>query len=379
MKDKIWLSPPHKAVNEEKYIKNALDSNWIAPVGPQLVEFENKLELYLSGKNYFTALNSGTSAIHIALKMLNVGVEDEVLCQSFSFCATANPITYLGANPIFIDSEEDTWNMSPVFLEEAIKSRIGNYKKPKAIIFANIYGMPAKIEEILEVANKYKIPVIEDAAEALGSKYKKTKCGSFGNYSIVSFNGNKIITTSGGGAIITRDKKSKEKALYLATQAKEKAFFYEHKEVGYNYRLSNISAAIGIAQLELIKERVKQRRENHNFYSKAFKNNINIEVFDEPNENYFSNHWLTCILINSKTNITVNEALVFLNSKNIEARALWKPLHLQPVFKNNLYFGESVCENLFKKGLCLPSGSSLKDEEKTYIANQVNTLLKDNL
>ena len=195
----------------------------------------------------------------------------------------------------------------------------------------------------------------------------------------MSFNGNKIITTSGGGAIITRDKKSKEKALYLATQAKEKAFFYEHKEVGYNYRLSNISAAIGIAQLELIKERVKQRRENHNFYSKAFKNNINIKVFDEPNENYFSNHWLTCILINSKTNITVNEALVFLNSKNIEARALWKPLHLQPVFKNNLYFGESVCENLFKKGLCLPSGSSLKDEEKTYIANQVNTLLKDNL
>lgn len=368
MNSKIWLSSPHVEDKELDYVNQAFLDNWIAPVGPHILDFEYAIENYLEGSNFVTALNSGTASIHVALKLLGIKQDDIVLCQSFTFVATANPITYLGATPVFVDSESETWNMCPKYLEEAIKECIRVNKKPKAIIFVDLYGMPAKIDEILQIGSFYNIPVIEDAAEALGSEYKKQKCGTFGDLSIFSFNGNKIITTSGGGAIVSRNKKDKEKVLFYATQAKEVAVHYQHEEVGYNYRLSNVCAAIGKGQMEVLDKRITQRRFNHSFYQKIFKDNNDIYVFKSVNTDFNSNYWLTCILVSAEASYTNLDLIAYLTTHNIEARPLWKPLHLQPVFKNNLYFGSQVSTGLYNQGVCLPSGSNLSPENRLFIA-----------
>jgi len=372
MNPKIWLSAPHIGNTEEQYVKQAFSENWIAPVGPQLLEFESAIDDYLKTSSFSTALSSGTAAIHLALILLNVTSDDEVICQSFTFCATANPITYLGATPVFIDSEPETWNMCPLVLEAAIKDRIKKNKKPKAIIFVDLYGMPAKIDAILTIASAYNIPVIEDAAEALGSTYKNRKCGTFGQFSIFSFNGNKIITTSGGGALVSRTKTHQERALFYATQAKEPAVHFQHQYIGFNYRLSNVCAAIGQGQMEVLEMRIAQRQANHLFYQKLFQESLNISVFKSPNKNYKPNYWLSCILINTTASFSPADVINHLANHNIEARPLWKPLHLQPVFKNNPYYGEAVCENLFNYGVCLPSGSNLTPNDLLRISEALS-------
>jgi len=372
MNPKIWLSAPHIGNTEEQYVKQAFSENWIAPVGPQLLEFESAIDDYLKTSSFSTALSSGTAAIHLALILLNVTSDDEVICQSFTFCATANPITYLGATPVFIDSEPETWNMCPLVLEAAIKDRIKKNKKPKAIIFVDLYGMPAKIDAILTIASAYNIPVIEDAAEALGSTYKNRKCGTFGQFSIFSFNGNKIITTSGGGALVSRTKTHQERAFFYATQAKEPAVHFQHQYIGFNYRLSNVCAAIGQGQMEVLETRIAQRQANHLFYQKLFQESLNISVFKSPNKNYQPNYWLSCILINTTASFSPADVINQLANHNIEARPLWKPLHLQPVFKNNPYYGGDVCENLFNYGVCLPSGSNLTSNDLLRISEALS-------
>ncbi|WP_452221572.1 DegT/DnrJ/EryC1/StrS family aminotransferase [Lacinutrix salivirga] len=371
---KIWLSSPHMGGTEEKYVKEAFDTNWIAPLGPNVTAFENALESYLENDVHIACLSSGTAAIHLALIQLNVGFGDEVICQSFTFCGTTNPIAYVGAKPVFVDSETDTWNMSPEYLESAIKDRIKNGKKPKAIILVHLYGMPAKMDEILAITSKYKIPLIEDAAEALGSKYKGKPCGVFGDFSILSFNGNKIITTSGGGALVTKTIEEKEKTIFYSTQARDKANHYQHSEIGYNYRMSNISAGIGRGQMEVLDKHIALRRKNNNFYKEIFKNIDGITVFSEPSDDYYSNHWLSCILVDeAKSNVTKEHLFNELSKKNIESRPLWKPMHMQPINKNTVYFGENNCESFFKNGLCLPSGSNLKEEDLERIEKVVRT------
>lgn len=376
MKSKIFLSPPHIGVNEQHYVKEAFLQNWIAPVGPQLLDFERAVDEYLKSSSFTTAVTSGTAAIHLALKLLHVKEGDEVLCQSFTFIATANPITYLGATPVFIDSETETWNMCPKYLEEAIKDRIKLKKKPKAIIFVDLYGMPAKIDEILEIAAQYNIPVIEDAAEALGSEYKNRKCGTFGRFSVISFNGNKIITTSGGGVLVSRNEEERGKALFYATQAKEATLHYEHKEIGFNYRLSNVCAAIGKGQMEVISKRVAQRRLNNLFYQELFKDSEHITVFKSKSPIFKSNYWLTCILISDQASFNKTELIDHLATHNIEARPLWKPLHLQPVFKTNPFYGTKTSTNLFNQGVCLPSGSSMSSRDKRLIAEVLTKFVK---
>jgi len=358
---KIWLSSPHMGGNEKKYIDDAFAGNWIAPLGPNVTGFEEDLEHYLGDGQHVAALSSGTASIHLALIMLGVGAGDEVICQSMTFSASANPIVYLGATPVFVDSEPDTWNICPNFLEEAIIDRLAKGKKPKAIIAVHLYGMPYKVDEINAVAQKYNIPVLEDAAEALGSTYKGKKCGTFGTIGVLSFNGNKIITTSGGGALVSNDKAVKEKAVYLATQARDDKPYYEHTEIGYNYRLSNISAGIGRGQMEVLGRNVSLRRDINNFYRDFFKAIEVVTVFAEYDEQYYSNFWLTTILIDTdKTGgITPETVRLELLKDNIEARPLWKPMHLQPVFKDALYYGADVSERLFNNGLCLPSGSNM--------------------
>ncbi len=314
------------------------------------------------------ALSSGTAALHLALILLGVERGDEVICQSMTFSASANPIVYQGATPIFVDSEPDTWNICPNHLEEAIKDRIGKGKKPKAIIAVHLYGMPYKVEEIKKISEKYEIPIVEDSAEALGSSFKGQKCGTFGDISILSFNGNKIITTSGGGALVSRNLKHKEKAIFLATQARDAAPHYQHSEIGYNYRLSNISAGIGRGQMEVIDDHVVLRRKMNDFYRNIFQKTDGVELFTEPTAEYFSNHWLSCILIDKRIcGFSSEEIRLAMNENNIECRPLWKPMHLQPVFKDAPYYGGNISENLFEKGLCLPSGSNLKNEEKVKI------------
>lgn len=376
-KDKIWLSSPHMGGTELKYIHEAFDENWIAPLGPNVNEFEKVIQNYLdSKKNYgieVAALSSGTAALHLSLILLNVGRGDEVICQSMTFAASANPIAYLGATPVFVDSEEDTLNICPKQLEIAIQDRIKNGKKPKAIIAVHLYGMPYKVEEIQEVAEKYNIPVVEDSAEALGSSYKNKKCGTFGNMAVLSFNGNKIITTSGGGALVTKNKSQKEKAVFLATQARDDAPHYQHSEIGYNYRLSNISAGIGRGQMEVIDKRVSQRREMFHFYVNLFRDVPGVKVFTEPNEDYFSNHWLTVIEFDkTKTGGLGREDLrKQLEIENIESRPLWKPMHMQPVFEQYSFYGTGVAQRVFENGLCLPSGSNLNDDQKNRIERAI--------
>ncbi len=368
MDTKIYLSSPHMGGTEQDYVNEAFDTNWVAPLGPNVDGFEKSLESYLGNGNHVAALSSGTAAIHLALILLGVEKGDEVICQSMTFSASANPIIYQGATPIFVDSELDTWNICPNHLEEAIKDRISKGKKPKAIIAVHLYGMPYKVEEIKKISEKYEIPVIEDSAEALGSSYKDKKCGTFGDISILSFNGNKIITTSGGGALVSRNLKHKEKAIFLATQARDNAPHYQHSEIGYNYRLSNISAGIGRGQMEVLDKHVTLRRQMNQFYKNIFKRKEGINLFSEPTSNYFSNHWLSCILVDANIcGFSSEDIRLQMSENNIECRPLWKPMHLQPVFKDAPYYGATISENLFKIGLCLPSGSNLKSKEKVKI------------
>jgi len=372
MNDKIWLSSPHMGGNELKYIHEAFDANWVAPLGPNVNGFEEDLEHYLKSDVKVAALSAGTAALHLALIECGVEAGDEVICQSMTFSASANPIAYQGAVPVFVDSEPDTWNICPVALETAIKDRIAKGKTPKAIIAVHLYGMPFKVEEVMAVAEKYHIPVIEDAAEALGSTYKGKACGTFGRFGVLSFNGNKIITTSGGGALACHTQEDKDKAVFLSTQARDNAPHYQHSHIGYNYRMSNICAGIGRGQMEVLDERVQARRSMQQFYTELFAGIEGVTVFTEPSSDYFSNHWLSAITINPEIAGKTREDLrLALLEDNIESRPLWKPMHLQPVFAGSPYYGENVAENLFNNGLCLPSGSNLTDTERVRIAAKV--------
>jgi len=352
--------------NELQYIQHAFDTNWISQYGSNIDEFENGLEHYLGGSSHVTALSSGTAAIHLALRILNVEEGDVVICQSFTFVASANPVLYLNAVPVFVDSEEDTWNMCPNALEEAIKSCIQKGKKPKAIIVVSLYGMPFKADEILSISRKYEIPLIEDSAEALGSSYKGQLCGTFGDLSVISFNGNKIITTAGGGILISRNEADKKKALFLATQAKDDKDYYCHSEIGYNYRMDNITAGIGRGQLETLEEKITGRRKNHDFYQICLKDHENIEIFSAPNGDFFSNYWLNTAIL--KNNLSKEKLRERFSQNNIETRYLWKPMHLQPLYKRYQFFGNNLSGTLFDHGLCLPSGTNLTDDDKERIA-----------
>ncbi|MFD1613935.1 DegT/DnrJ/EryC1/StrS family aminotransferase [Gelatiniphilus marinus] len=363
-KTKIYLSSPHMGGSEQKFVNQAFDTNWIAPLGPNVDGFENDLKQYLGGNDEVAVLSSGTAAIHLALQLIGVSKGDEVLCQSFTFSASANPIIYQGATPVFIDSEPETWNMSPELLEIAIKDRIEKYKKPKAIIAVHLYGMPYKAKEINAIAKNYGIPVLEDSAEALGSTYFNQACGTLSDMGVLSFNGNKIITTSGGGALITKKLELKNKAIFLSTQARDNAPHYEHSSIGYNYRMSNVLAGIGRGQMEVIDERVEARRSNYNFYKTNLSQFGAIEFLEEP-FGFFSNRWITCIKTNS---YKLRESLrLDLQNEDIESRTLWKPMHLQPVFKDCLSFTNGISENLFNNGLCLPSGSNLTEDDLSRV------------
>lgn len=370
MKEKIWLSSPHMGEKEMVYIQEAFASNWIAPLGPNVNGFEHDLEAFLGSNVHVAALSSGTAALHMALIILGVKAGDEVICQSMTFAASANPIVYQGATPVYIDSEESTWNMSPEYLEEAIQDRIKQGKTPKAIIVVHLYGMPARMDEIMTIARKYSIPVVEDAAEALGSTYNGKAIGTFGDIGILSFNGNKIITTSGGGALISTNLEYVNKARFLSSQARDAAPHYEHSQIGYNYRMSNVAAGIGRGQMEVLPLRVEQRRSNYQYYKKAFEAIEGIEFLEEPNKNYFSNHWLTAILVKS-SHFNREDLRLCLNEHNIDCRPLWKPMHMQPVFADAPYYGKDTCERLFEIGLCLPSGSNLSITDLERIVSTI--------
>lgn len=373
MDSKIWLSSPHMGGNEQSFVNNAFDTNWIAPLGPHVNGFEDDLQNYLKEDSQVAVLSSGTAALHLALILLNVKEGDEVICQSKTFSASANPIVYQGATPIFVDSEADTWNMCPEALEVAIQDRIKKGKKPKAIIPVHLYGMPYKAEEIHAVAKAFNIPVIEDSAESLGSSYKNKKCGTFGDISILSFNGNKIITTSGGGALITKDVAVKQKAVYLATQARDNAVEYLHSSIGYNYRLSNVLAGIGRGQMEVLEDHVNARRQNFFTYQKTLSNIEEISFLNEP-KGFHSNRWLSCVLTPSEE---IREGLrLKLLEYNIESRPLWKPMHQQPVFKSCPSYLNGVSDDLFKKGLCLPSGSNLTENELNRVISAIKTYFR---
>ena len=373
MKSKIWLSSPHMGGNEQKFINEAFDTNWIAPLGPNVSGFENDIKEYLSEDRYVAALSSGTAAIHLGLILLGVSRGDEVLCQSKTFSASANPIVYQGATPIFIDSERETWNLCPEQLEIAIKDRISKGNKPKAIITVHLYGMPYKVKEVHDVAKKYDIPILEDSAEAFGSLYNGQKCGTFGDISILSFNGNKIITTSGGGAIITRDEKLKKKAIFLSTQARDKAAEYHHTHIGFNYRMSNIVAGIGRGQMQVLNNRVSLRRKMFEFYEVFFSRIDNVWTLKEPNGS-FSNRWLSTILLDT-IETRENLRLAF-EAENIETRPLWKPMHQQPVFKDYPSYLNGVSNDLFNRGLCLPSGSNLTKIDLERIEKVLSNFFK---
>ncbi|HEY3406229.1 MAG TPA: aminotransferase class I/II-fold pyridoxal phosphate-dependent enzyme [Ohtaekwangia sp.] len=371
MDKRIYLSPPHMGGDEIRFVQEAFDTNWVSPAGPHIDNFENELATY-NGVPHCAALSSGTAAIHLALIILGVKQGDEVICSSFTFAGSCNPIVYQGATPVFVDADEETWNMDPILLEEAIVDRIKKGKRPKAIIVVHLYGMPALIDTIMQIARRYEIPVVEDAAEGLGATFRGQKLGSFGDIGIYSFNGNKIITTSGGGAMVSDRLDWIQQARFLATQARDAAPHYQHSVIGYNYRLSNISAAIGRGQLKVLDQRVSRRREIFNWYTDRFKEISSIEFQPEHKES-FSNRWLTCIRVKSKNNSAEGREKIrlALEKNNIESRPLWKPMHLQPVFSNTPFYGKQVSENLFRDGLCLPSGSSLSNEDLDRIASIV--------
>lgn len=363
MNERILMSRVHLGGNEKKYIDKAFEDDWVLPLGPNVDDFEHRLEQYLDA-DAVVALSAGTAAIHLGLVMLGVAPGDEVICQSFTFAASANPIIYQGARPVFVDSEAGSWNMDPEQLERAIVERhriTGRY--PKAIIPVDLYGMPARLDEICDIASRYGIPVLEDAAEALGSVYKGRKCSTWGNYGALSFNGNKIITTSGGGALVCPDKESAGRVKFYATQARENRPYYYHETIGYNYRLSNISAGIGCGQMEVLEPHVESRRRNHAIYMSELADIAAISVHDNPSADFNSNFWLTTILIDPASGHTPDELRLAFADAGIESRLLWRPMHMQPVFAEAPYYGSNVCENLFDTGLCLPSGSSLTDSD----------------
>jgi dTDP-4-amino-4,6-dideoxygalactose transaminase len=371
--DKIYLSSPHMGGGEMKYIQEAFNENWIAPLGPNVNEFEKEVASY-SDIAYSAALSSGTAALHLALIILGVEQDDEVLCSTFTFSATANAIAYQKAKPIFIDSEKDTWNICPLTLEKAIKDRIISGSKPKAAIIVHLYGMPAKMDELLAVCQKYEIPMIEDAAEALGSAYKGKKMGTFGELGVFSYNGNKIITTSGGGSLVSNNLEHIQKARFLATQARDDAPHYQHSQIGYNYRMSNIVAGIGRGQLEVLNQHIGLRRAQNQWYKDLFAPYSFIKVFSEPSADYFSNHWLTCIQVSENEHGVTRESIrLACEAQNIECRPLWKPMHQQPIFKAYTAYLNGVSESLFETGLCLPSGSNLSENHKQRIKE---TLIK---
>lgn len=371
MKPRILLSYVHMGGTERDWVEKAFESEWIVPLGPNVDEFEHRLEKYLGVPNV-VALSAGTAAIHLALVALGVGAGDEVICQSFTFAASANPIKYQGADPVFVDSEPDTWNMSPDALEEAIidrKKQTGHY--PKAIIPVYLYGMPAKMDEIRAIADKYGIPIVEDSAEALGSEYKGKKCGTLGNYGCLSFNGNKIITTSGGGALVCHSKEEADRVKFYATQAREQRPYYYHETIGYNYRLSNVSAGIGCGQMDVLQPHVELRRAIHDFYTKELAEIDGLSVQQNPSADFNSNFWLSTVIIDPKTGKDPESLRQFMLDAGVETRRLWRPMHMQPVFADAPYYGGTTCETLFDRGLCLPSGSGLKEEELRYVADKI--------
>jgi dTDP-4-amino-4,6-dideoxygalactose transaminase len=375
--NKIWLSSPHMGGGEMKYIQEAYSSNWVAPLGPNVDGIEHDIQTY-TGSNHCAALSSGTAALHLALILVGVEPGDYVICQSMTFSASANPIAYLGATPVFIDSETDTWNMDSELLESAILDLAKKSIKPKAIIPVHLYGMPANMGKILSISEKFNIPVIEDAAESLGSTYKSRATGTFGEMGILSFNGNKIITTSAGGALISDKQFLCEKARFLATQARDNAPHYQHTEIGYNYRMSNILAGIGRGQMEVLTERVEQRRNINQWYRDFMLGIEGVRFQSEPSNEYLSNFWLTAITIEpEKTGVTQEDIRKKLLTDNIESRPLWKPMHLQPVFQNALFYGNGSSELLFTHGLCLPSGSNLTAEEKNRIKDSLIKIFRN--
>ncbi len=377
MSERIWLSLAHMGGQEQRFIQEAFDTNWVVPLGPNVDGFEKDLENYLGEEKHIVALSAGTAAIHLALVQLGVGHGDEVICHSFTFSASANPIKYLGANPVFVDSEKDTWNMDPELLREAIEIRIAKTgKKPKAIIPVHLYGMPAKMDEIMAVAKEFEIPVLEDAAEALGATYKGQKCGTFGEFACLSFNGNKMITTSGGGALVCSTPEEAAMTRFYATQARDKAPHYQHSKVGYNYRMSNICAGIGRGQMYVLEEHINARRRNHALYREQLKNVKGISFLVDPSSDYQSNHWLTCIVVDpAKTGFTREELRIKMEEANIETRPLWNPMHLQPVFADCPFYGNTTSEKLFEKGLCLPSGPALTSQDINRVVNVILNLI----
>ena len=379
MNKRIWLSLAQMGGEEQNFIKEAFDTNWVVPLGPNVNGFEQDLKHYHAlEKQEVVALSAGTAALHLGLVMLGVERDDEVICQSFTFSASANPITYQGAKPVFIDSEPDTWNMDPSLLREAIEDRIQKTgRKPKAIIPVHLYGMPAKMDEIIAIAQEYEIPILEDAAEAIGSEYKGKKCGTLGAYGALSFNGNKMITTSGGGALICPDREAADRVTFYATQAREQAPHYQHEKIGYNYRLSNICAGIGRGQMQVLDEHIARRRAIHGLYSQGLGSISGIEVQQNPSTQFNSNFWLTSILIDPKqTGFDREQLRLRLEEENIESRPLWKPMHLQPVFASYPYYGGSVAERLFERGLCLPIGSGLSDDEVSRVMEVIKELIR---
>ena len=386
MKSRIWLSLAHMSGREQEFIQEAFDTNWVVPLGPNVNAFEQSLRDFLIENGELkienegmrvVALSAGTAALHLGLILLGVEEGDEVICQSFTFSASANPIVYQGATPVFVDSEKDTLNMDPVLLEEAIKDRLEKTGRlPKAIIPVHLYGMPVKMDEVMEVANRYGIPVLEDAAEALGSEYKGQKCGTFGEYGVLSFNGTKMITTSGGGALICPSEEKAKRALFYATQAREQAPHYQHEKIGYNYRMSNICAGIGRGQMFVLDEHVARRREIHDLYVKLLNGVKGVKVMCQPEGGDFnSNYWLTCITVEpEEAGFTREDVRLALDEDNIESRPLWKPMHLQPVFKNAPFYGNGTSERLFEIGLCLPSGPTLTDEDVERVVKVIYDL-----
>ena len=378
MKQRIHLSLARMSGCEQQFIQEAFDTNWVVPLGPNVNAFEKDLETFIGQGRHIVALSSGTAAIHLGLLQLGIGPGDEVICQSFTFSASANPITYLGGTPVFVDSEEETWNMSPQFLEQAIhdrKAKTGKY--PKAIIPVHLYGMPAKLDEICAIAEKYNIPICEDAAEAIGSEYKGQKCGTFGEFGALSFNGNKMITTSGGGALICRTEEEAKRTIFYATQAREDRPYYYHKHIGYNYRLSNICAGIGRGQMTVLEQYIARRRAIHTLYSENFADTEGIHVKQNPSSEYDSNFWLTCIEVDAKcNNKTANDIRIHLEQENIESRLLWRPMHMQPIFSRNAYYGNKIAETIFERGLCLPSGPSLTDEQILEVVSSIKKFIR---
>lgn len=380
MQERILLSLAQMGGGEQKYIQEAFDTNWIVPLGPNVNGFENDLKKFLGQNRSVVALSAGTAAIHLGLLQLGIGEGDEVICQSFTFAASANPIKYLGAKPIFVDSEEDTWNISPEWLEKAIidrKSATGKY--PKAIIPVHLYGMPAKMDAICAIANKYNIPIMEDAAEAIGSTFKNRQCGTFGEFGALSFNGNKMITTSGGGALICRTEEEAKQTMFFATQARENRPYYYHEHIGYNYRMSNICAGIGRGQMEVLDHHIARRRAIHALYTELLAECEGISVKQNPSTDFDSNFWLTCIEVDpAKCNgKTADDIRLHLESHNIESRLLWRPMHMQPVFADCPYYGDETSERIFERGLCLPSGSSLTDEQITFVADTIKKFVRE--